>query len=106
MHSYKFIIDSDEYAGTGKTVRTPAWCDRVLYCGSDISVMCYTSVPTVRGSDHREPPRGEGKGVFYFSSPLFVSLSLADNQGKYFLSFFFSFFFFLFFLVLFLWLIL
>ncbi|KAG8640960.1 hypothetical protein MANES_13G091400v8 [Manihot esculenta] len=54
--TYKYSNNSDSYAGENgkskKKRRTPAWCDRILWCGKGIDQLSYIRVES-RFSDHR-----------------------------------------------------
>ncbi|XP_020575627.1 type I inositol polyphosphate 5-phosphatase 5-like [Phalaenopsis equestris] len=54
--TYKYSHNSDEYAGetvkSKKNRRTPAWCDRILWCGDGIEQVQYNRGES-RFSDHR-----------------------------------------------------
>ncbi|KAE8728415.1 Type I inositol 1,4,5-trisphosphate 5-phosphatase 2 [Hibiscus syriacus] len=54
--TYKNEIDSDRYVGVipkeGEKKRSPAWCDRILWSGIGIKLLCYRRAE-IRLSDHR-----------------------------------------------------
>ncbi|KAG0448719.1 hypothetical protein HPP92_027689 [Vanilla planifolia] len=54
--TYKYTYNSDEYAGetlkSKKKRRTPAWCDRILWCGDGIEQLQYDR-GELKFSDHR-----------------------------------------------------
>lgn len=50
--TYKYNANTNEY-DTSKKQRIPAWCDRILYNGKDISVEKYCSVFHYKESDHK-----------------------------------------------------
>ncbi|KAF8027239.1 hypothetical protein BT93_E0222 [Corymbia citriodora subsp. variegata] len=54
--TYKYEINSDRYVGQnprdGEKIRSPAWCDRILWLGKGIKQLCYKQTD-IRLSDHR-----------------------------------------------------
>jgi len=50
--TYKFDKFSDEY-DTSEKQRVPAWTDRVLFKGQDLTSLKYNSTSTIKFSDHR-----------------------------------------------------
>ncbi|KAH1089646.1 hypothetical protein J1N35_016903 [Gossypium stocksii] len=54
--TYKYEMNSDRYVGEnpkeGEKKRSPAWCDRILWCGKGIKQLCYQRAE-IRLSDHR-----------------------------------------------------
>lgn len=50
--TYKYEMDSDEYTKPGEKMRTPAWCDRILWFGDGLKLLSYMPVPSTL-SDHR-----------------------------------------------------
>ncbi|KAG0448642.1 hypothetical protein HPP92_027729 [Vanilla planifolia] len=54
--TYKYTYNSDDYAGeklkSKKKRRTPAWCDRILWCGDGIEQLQYDR-GELKFSDHR-----------------------------------------------------
>lgn len=49
--TYKYDIGTDTY-DTSEKARVPAWCDRVLYMGSNLQLLQYNAAP-LKFSDHR-----------------------------------------------------
>ena len=52
--TYKFEINSDNYAFNKKKIRVPSWCDRIFFCKKNgIKIINYDSIPNLKISDHR-----------------------------------------------------
>ena len=52
--TYKFEINSDNYAFNKKKIRVPSWCDRIFFSKKNgIKIVSYDSVPNLKISDHR-----------------------------------------------------
>lgn len=65
--TYKFEPGTNEFEM--KKLRTPSWCDRVLYCGTNIAPLEYTSRTGLNLSDHK-PVRSVFK----------VGISIVDTE--------------------------
>ena len=52
--TYKFEINSDNYAFNKKKIRVPSWCDRIFFSKKNgIKIVSYDSVPNLKISDHK-----------------------------------------------------
>jgi len=51
--TYKFKVGTSDYEYKEKKVRIPAWCDRILYRGEQLTQLFYSSVVTPTISDHK-----------------------------------------------------
>lgn len=50
--TYKYDVGTDIYDSSDKK-RSPAWCDRIMYCGRGISAHNYRTWQRPKTSDHR-----------------------------------------------------
>jgi len=51
--TYKFKVGTSDYEYKEKKVRIPAWCDRILFRGEQLTQLFYSSVVTPTISDHK-----------------------------------------------------